>query len=311
MISKIIKPVVMTIALLLMATYMFLNSQKLATLSAQWADFKAGSLAVVASIKLADETVYQHALKTSDIFDATGKRQVVIMPVPKSIYTKIAEQAETARLIIGEQDVSLDDSADKTALLATTQERKIYLVANDALKPMMTVIWNEQRQARTIVRCVNREMCASLKVSSRDWGPVQGPFSESDFSVTRRGLPRGRWARGPRTLLSIQSRTEQKVRLQINLLAVHSDQEISFRGAASGVKKMDTESKPIIVAGRTLYLAAYVLELDLKAGGNGLEMNYSIWDKAATEGANPLAAFITTIGFSNLAEAGQASDQGP
>jgi len=311
MITKIIRPVVMTIALLLMATYMFLNSQKLVTLATQWEDFKAGSTAVVASVKLADETIYQHTLKTSDIFDATGKRQIVIMPVPKTMYTKITEQTEAARLVIGEQDVPLVSSADKSALLATTKERKIYLVANDALKPMMTVIWNERRQAGRFVRCMSRELCASLQVSSRDWGPLTGPFSESDFSVTRRGLPRGRWVRGPRTLLSIQSKTQQKVRMQINLLAVHPDQEISFRGAASRVQKVDTKSTSVSVGGRTLYRAAYVLELDLKAGGNGLEMNYSIWDKAATGGSNPLAAYLTAVGISNLAEAAQASDQGP
>ena len=311
MISKIMKWVVTVVALLLMAVYMFLNGQKLVTLATQWDDFKAGSTAAVASIKLADKTIYQHSLNASDIFDETGKRQVVIMPVPKTIYTEIAEQVEATRLVIGVEDASLSSSADKSALLATTKGRKIYLVADDTLKPMMTVIWNEQRRARKFIRCMSRELCVSLKISSRDWGPLQGPFSESDFSVTRRGLPRGRWVRGPRTLLSIQSGTQQKIRMQINLLAVHPDQEISFRGAVSRVQRVDTKSTFLSIAGRALYLATYVLELDLKTGGNGVELNYSIWDKATTRESNPLAAYVTAIGVSNLTVTEQTPDQGP
>jgi len=305
------KWVVMAVALLLMAVYMFLNGQKLATLATQWEEFKTGSEAAVASIKLADETIYQHTLKASDILDATGKQQIMIMPVPKSIYEKIAKQAEATRLVIGEQDVPLAISADKSALLATTKGRKIYLLADDTLKPMMTVIWNEQQRARKFIRCMSRELCASLQVSSRDWGPLMGPFSESDFSVTRRGLPRGRWVRGPRTLLSIQSATQQKVRMKLSLLAVHSEQEISFRGAASRVQKVDTKSTSLDVGGRTLFLAAYVLELDLKPGANGLELNYSIWDKATTQESNPLAAYISAIGVSKLIATDQAPGQDP
>jgi len=53
------------------------------------------------------------------------------------------------------------------------------------------------------------------------------------------------------------------------------------------------------------------LELDLEPGGNGLEMNYSIWDKATTQESNPLAAYITAIGVSNLIATDEAPEQGP
>lgn len=304
------KWVVMGSALLLMAIYLFLNGHKLAVLATQWADFNAGPTAPVASIKLAEETVYQHRLKTSDIFDATGNRQIVIMPVPREIFEKIGEHPEKARLIIEQQDVPLTSSADKSALLAITKERKIYLVADDTLKPMMTVIWNEQRRIKNFIQCKSPELCDSLQFSSRDWGPVEGPYSDSDFSARRRGMPRGRWARGPKTLLGIQSGIRQKVRLQINLLAVHPDQEISFRGSASQVRKVDTKSSFLSIGGRTLFLAVYVVVLDLQAGANGLEMNYSIWDKPVNEGANPLAAYITAIGVENMSSPAPVSDQG-
>jgi len=297
MVARILKWVVIGAALLLMAVFLLMNSQKVTALGTHWADIRSGPAAPVASVKLADEVIYRQRLKTSDIFDATGRHQVVIMPVPGDVFAKIGATPGAARLVIGQQDVSLSASPDNSALLAMTKDRKVYLVANDALKPMMTIIWNEQRRLKSLIQCTTPELCNSVSISSRDWGPVEGPYSGTDFSPDRRGMPRGRWVRGPKTLLGIQSKTRQKVSLQINLLAVHPDQKIRFRGAASQVRKVNAKSTPMTAGGRTLYLAVYVVSLDLQPGNNSLELNYSIWDKAGGEGANPLAAYITAIGL--------------
>ncbi len=281
----------------MMAVFLLKNGPKATTLATHWSDIRSGSAAPVASVKLGDYTIYQQRLKTSGIFDATGTRQLVILPVPGDIFRKIEASATTARLSINQQDVPLSGSTGHSAFLAVTKDRKIYLVSDDSVKPMMTIIWNEQRQLNNFVQCKNRELCSSVRISSRDWGPVEGPYSDTDISADRRGAPRGRWVRGPKTLLNIQSRARQKVALQLNMLAVDQDQEITFRGGAYQVRKLDTKPAPVTVGGRTLYLAVYIVLLDLQPGNNSLELNYSVWDKPASKGANPLAAYITTIGL--------------
>lgn len=297
MATKTLKWVVMGAALISMAMFLLKNGQKVTNLATQWTDIRSGSVAPVASIILADETIYQQRLKTSDIFDATGVRQLIIMPVPRDIFGEIEAVVKTARLVINQQDIPLSSLTNHSALLAITKDRKIYLVSNDTLKPMMTIIWNEQRQLKNLVQCTSQELCNSVNISSHDWGPVEGPYSDTDISADRRGLPRGRWVRGPKTLLSIQSKTQQKVSLQINMLAVHQDQKIRFRGAANEVRKVNTTPTSMTLGDKTLYLAVYIVLLDLQSGNNSLELNYSVWNKAATEGSNPLAAYITTIGL--------------
>lgn len=296
MASKLIKRGVMSIALLLMATYMILNYHKLTVLAAYWKEFKMGSTAPVASVKLAEETVFQQPLNTSDVFDSSGNRQINILPVPQEIFETIGGKLEATRLVIDQQDLPVSSVADKSALFAIAKDRKIYLVAKDTLKPMMTVIWNEQLRLKSIIRCLTPDLCNSLLISSRNWGPVEGPYSDSDFSTHRRGMPRGRWARLPNTFLNIQSKRQQKVWLQINLLAVHPDQKVSFRGAASKAQKLAIQSTALAAGGRSLTPAAYLVLLELRPGNNGLEINYSLGEKPASEDASSLAAYITAIG---------------
>ena len=143
---RIVKWLVMATALLLMSAYLFLNYQKLLVLSTYWTRFDAGSTAPMARVILAEEIVYQRHLNITDLFDATGNRQINIMTVPKHIFTAMGTELESSHLLIDGQELPLSSSSDKSALLAIAADRKVYLVADDTLKPMMTVIWNEQRQ---------------------------------------------------------------------------------------------------------------------------------------------------------------------
>ncbi len=295
MASKIIKWVVMVTALLLMSTYLFLNYQKLLVLSTYWSHFKTGSTAPVASIKRDEEIIYQHRLNITDLFDAAGSRQINIMPVPEDIFAKIGEQIKSTRLIIDEQEFPLSSSRNKSALLAIATDRKIYLVADDVLKPMMTVIWNEQRRFKNIIRCMAPDLCSTLLISSLDWGPLEGPFSDTEFSAARRAMPRGRWVLGPKTSLNIQSKIQQKVWLKISLLAVHPDQEVSFQGAILNTRRLDTQSAHLAAGDRLLTPSVYLVQTDLQAGSNGLDMHYSLWEMPVSEGAKTLAAYITAI----------------
>jgi hypothetical protein len=293
--SGIVKWLVMAAALLLMSLYLFLNYQKLLVLSTYWSQFTSGSTAPLASVKLAEEIVYEHHLNITDIFDASGNRQINIMPVPRHIFIAIGKNRESSHLLIGGQELPLSSSSDKSALLAITTDRKIYLVANDTLKPMMTVIWNEQRRLKNIIQCMTPDLCKTLLISSRDWGQLEGAFSDSDFSANRKGMPRGRWTFGPKTVFNIQSKIRQKVWLKISLLAVHPDQKISFQGVVSMARKLDTPAPPLTAGGRSLTPLDHVVLLDLQPGNNGLEVSYSLWETTGSESSNPVAAYITAM----------------
>jgi hypothetical protein len=295
--SRIAKWLVMATALLLMSAYLFLNFQKLLVLSTYWSRFDAGSAAPVASVKLKDEIIYEHRLNITDIFDATGTRQINIMPVPKHIFATIGMQLESTALFIDEQELPLSSSGAKSALLAMANDRKVYLVANDTLKPMMTVIWNEQRQLKNIIQCMTPDLCKTLLISSRNWGQLEGPFSDSDFSANRKSMPRGRWVYGPKTVFNIQSKIRQKVWLKISLLVVHPDQEVSFLGPVLKTRVLETQTTPLTAGGRSLSPLVLAVLLDFQPGSNGLEVNYKLWESPVGDSTAPVAAYITEMTF--------------
>lgn len=284
-------------SMLLIAMYIYLNFSKLEVLPGHWSDIVSGSAAVTLELSLSGEPVFQQWLKESDIYGAAGKRQVHFVHLPEDIFARAQSEIETASLKVQRQDVTLSGTPDKSALLAVTDDRKIYFLKEGELKYMMTAIWNERLRSGNIIQCSTPGLCKSLNVSSKYWGPVLGPFSKTEFTPGLRSLPRGRWARGPRTVIDIRSAQKQKVWMQIDLLGVLEGQQVNFRGRGTQVRRLDTDSAPLDAAGRTLHPASYVLALDLEPGMNYVEMEFSKWEKPTLEGANPLAAYILAIGF--------------
>jgi len=297
MVSRIVKLVVTVASLLLFAIYVYLNINKIDDISNNIGNIESGVPALEVRLELSGAAVFRQRLKASEIFDSDGKRRIYFVHLPKDLYSRMRAGLESARLVIGQQESSVTKTKNPAALLAVTEDKRVYLLEEGELKYMMTVIWNERLRSGTIVQCTTPRLCKSLDVDSRDWGPVEGPFLDSDYIPERRGLPKGRWVKGPRTVLQIQSASRQKVTMQINLLGVMADQELRFRGAATQVQKLDRDAPPLNAAGRELYPAIYLLALDLQPGANYLEMSFSNWLEPANEGANPLAAYLVDIGF--------------
>ena len=295
--SQLIKSIVMAASILLMMTYFFLNQHKLGTLHDHWADISDGEAAPGVQLMLAGEPVYQKQLKDSEIFDQAGVRQIYFLHLPKDIFARTQAEIKDASLVIDRQNIALTGTANQSALLAVTADKRVYLLEEGELKYMLTVIWNERLRAKEFVRCLPAELCASISITSNDWGPVQGPFLDSDISPDRRGMPKGRWVRGPRAGFAIQSGQQQKVWLQINLLSAFPDQELRLRGAATPLQKVNTDANPLEAGGQLLYLGVYVILLDLQPGANRLEMAFSKWSEPSREAANPLAVYVTEIGL--------------
>lgn len=293
--SRIMHLIIMTVSLILLATYLFLNLSKLTAIPTVWTDISSGNKALTTRLKLNGKAVFKKPLKSSEIFDKAGKRQIHFIHLPKDVFAQAHVEIETARLEVDHEDVPLTSTKDKTALTAITDNKRIYLLKEGELKYMMTVIWSEQLSSGRIVQCVTPALCKSLSISSKFWSPVQGPFLETEFNPDFRGLPKGRWALGPKTVFTIQSARQQKVWMQMNLLGVFEEQELSFLGSATRVQKFDSDSVPLNAGGKTLYPAIYVLSLDLKPGSNYLEMTFSDWIKPVTENNNPVGAYVTVI----------------
>jgi len=297
MLSRLAKLLVPVLALLLLAFYFYMNYNKLVTVSQDIESIVESGAALDLRLELSGETVFQKRLKTSEIFDAAGVRKIYFVHLPKDVFARTKADMASASLEIQQQATGLTATQNASALLAVTEDKRVYLLDEDELKYMMTVIWNERLRAGTIVQCQTPGLCKSVNIGSNDWGPVQGPFLDTEYVAERRGLPKGRWAKGPASVLQIESASQQKVWMQINLLGVLADQELRFRGAATGVQKVKTDAPPVTAAGRELYPAIYLLQLDLKPGVNYLELSFSKWLDPAGPGANPLAAYLVAIGL--------------
>jgi len=297
MISRLLKLIALIASLVLLTVYIYLNNNKIKDISREWINIGNGEAAFEVQLALSGVTVFQQRLKASEIFASAGNRQIYFVHLPKDLFARTQAELDTASLEIEQQKAAVTKTQNNSALLAVTDDKRIYLLEEGELKYMMTVIWNERLRAGTIVQCTTPRLCKSLAVDSGDWGPVEGPFLDTDYVPERRGMPKGRWAKGPKTVLRIQSGARQRVTMQSNLLGVTSDQELAFRGAATQVQKVDRDTPPLNAAGRELYPAIYLLVLDLQPGANYLEMSFSSWLEPAGEGANPLAAYLVDIGF--------------
>jgi len=301
--SEVIKPIIMVLSLLLMVTYLGMNGYKLKALPGQWEEINASTAAPRVQLMLADELVYQQRLKSSELFDAAGQRQISFIHLPKNDLVRIKAQIDAAKLIVGGQAVSLSALPDKSILLAVIKDQLIYLLANDDLKSMILAIWQERHKANNFIQCMNAGLCESLRITSKYWGQVDGPYLDTELRSDRRNMPRGRWTLGPTTVLDIQSEKKQKVLAMISLQGLFPDQRLAFKGAAvAKVQKVKGVSRPLSAGGKTLYPASYVVLLDLQPGANTLEIIYSKWTKPRKKGDSPLAVYMTAVKLKLLEE---------
>ena len=293
--NQLTKWLVLLIPVLLTTAYLYLNGSKLAIFTDAWMAISSGHAAPTVQLSLAEEPVYQTHLKASEIFDAEGVRQIYFIHLPMDVFKKVQTGIEDARLLFDKREIPLSKTTNPSALLAVSKDERVYLLAENELKYMMTVIWNERLQANNIVRCAKLELCKSIAIKSKYWGLVEGPFLDTDINPGRRSMPKGRWTLGPKTLLNIMSTKPQTVSLQLNLLGIQADQTLKIGGAAIRVQKLEVEAESRALGGKSLHPSAYVAVLDLKPGINQLEIAYSSWEKPITEDANPLAAYLTAI----------------
>ena len=295
--SRLINPLVMGVALLLMAAYFFMNLHKLEILSDNWADIGTGEAALPIQLMLAGKPVHRQRLKESEIFDSAGVRQIYFVHLPKDVFVRMQEELKEASLVIDQENIAVTSTSNKSALLAVTADKRVYFLEEGELKYMMTVIWNERLRAGKFIHCVTRRLCDSIRITSQNWGPMRGPFLDSDISPGRRGMPKGRWVMGPTAAFNIQSGKQQKIWVKINLLSEFPDQQLSLRGAASPLQKVNEDSVTLEAGGRTLYPGIYVVPLNLQPGTNRLELAFSKWSEPGGKDANPLAVYFTAIGL--------------
>jgi|GEM_PF-2981241 len=292
--SNLIKPVVMGLMLVFMLVYFFLNSAKLTTLGEQWAQMRQGESAPVARITLGGRTVWQKRLLSTGFFDGSGTRQVHYLSIDGSLLQQLQAAQDGVKVSVG--GVVAESAAIHRGVSGLVRvdmpSTRLYFAAEDNFRSLALAAWNENVASHKLVMCLPAALCQTLKLSSRDWGRVEGPYLKTDINPLRRGMPRGRWMVGPRTAINVHSAQDQHVVMLVSLLGLLPDQQIAFRGAVAKVQQVKVKHESITVSGAVYYPKSFIVYMDLKTGDNALVIAYSKWKKPAQTGSSPLAAYL-------------------
>ena len=86
---------------ILLAVYFYLNEYKLSSSVDSWSKITAGQSAVMAKIMLGDELLAEKKLKSSEIFDAEGRRQVNFVQMTEDKIDQARSQAVLCSRLCG------------------------------------------------------------------------------------------------------------------------------------------------------------------------------------------------------------------
>ena len=122
-----------------------------------------------------------------------------------------------------------------------------------------------------------------ITLDTSSLGPEEGPYEEH-------GLPKFRWAYGPKSEVKIHSQIRGSHSLVLRYRNMHPGQTVSVavNGATVGTYPLVATG---IKMGRMLCVQA-----DLRRGENRVQMEFTRWDDTSS-GARPLAAAITELSF--------------
>jgi hypothetical protein len=122
-----------------------------------------------------------------------------------------------------------------------------------------------------------------ITLDASSLGPEEGPYEEY-------GLPRFRWAYGPKSDVKIHSQVQGSHSLVLRYRNMHPGQTVSVavNGATVGTYPLMATG---IAAGRMLCVQA-----ELRRGENKVQMEFTRWDDTSN-GDRPLAAAITELSF--------------
>ena len=292
--TDVMKPVVTGLVLVLMLVYFSLNYAKLSALGEQWAQLAQGKSAPLARIALDGRTVWEKPLLSTGFFDGSGTKQVHYLSIDRDLQHRLVTKQENVKVSV--DGVAADNMAiqlDGKLIRADLATKRLYIASSDDFRSLALAAWQEAVAARSFIQCQPDALCQALKLSSQDWGSIQGPYLNTDIDSVRRGMPRGRWMAAPRTTINVNSQQARHIAILIDLLGLLPDQHIAFQGAVTRVQQVRLKNEAISISTNVYYPQRYIVYMDLKSGDNVLMISYSKWRKQARPGASALGGYLT------------------
>jgi len=295
LVSKIVQNIVIVALLLLSGSYFYLNAYKTDVAFFQYRSIAHGDTAPLVKLMLGDKAVVSHRLRSSDLFDISGKHQLSFLQITPERYEKLKNNLNKLHLLVDGKNISFTLREQGNALKLVWEDRKLAFVRQNDLRAIATNAWWDSVRKNNIVNCVGKALCQSVKIYGEGWGGLEGPYLDTDERVVRRGLPRGRWLYGPASKIIINSKIATKVIVAIKILRLSPKQKIAMQGPLLARKRMPVMRYEAPYGGQKLYPWANLIKLALHPGKNEVILKYSIWHKPGFNISRPIAAYLTGI----------------
>jgi len=275
--------------------YLDLNSNKVVHLSRVYDEIINGESALDVELKVNSEFVIQHRLRSSNLFDAAGTRQVSFLGLDPDSYAKVAGNTAELKLSIDGSDVPFEAIEQGNAVQLMWADRKLNIVRSGDMQVIAESIAHENNNRPRWFSCFNNTFCKSIRVSTDGIGPVEGPYLDNELNKLKRGLPMGSWAYGPYSSISISSDISTEAVIGISMLRLSEDQEINIEGPVLGQKSLPSEKLITPYGGLQLYPQEKRIKISLQPGVNEIKLIYSKWMGLIGHDQRPEAVYITSI----------------
>lgn len=293
--SRVIQYLALIFMVALLGIYFYFNAYKIGITQAHYSNFIHGKAALDVQLLYDDEVLLSHRLRSSDLFDATGKHQLSFHEVDNALYQEIKAHAQEVKLRVNGEDKAYVLGVQGKALKLIWDDRKLVLVGKGDLRTIAINVWRDNVSRKGVVECYGDILCRSIRISGEGWGKLDGPYLENEEDILRRGMPRGRWLFGPVSRIVIDSRVDTEIIIAVNTLGLMEGMEIGFNGPILAAKTMPTEAYEKPYGGLQLYPQAKLLKVALQPGINTIELAFSKWHRPNAGEQRPLAAYLTAL----------------
>jgi len=297
MMSASIRNSVLLLMVLVFSIYFILNSYKFGEAGRQFSEILEGQTAQRVIVSVDGELVLEQRVAASEKFDVKGQRQINVVRITSEQFSRLSTAGSKIKVEIDGVSAQIKSTESGKWFVAELPKIKLFLVRQDALETLAGLYWQQQKNNKDVVECFGAKLCSAIRITSRDWRGVEGPYLDTDLNKQRRGLPRGRWANGPDTVVKIESRRKAKIAVLINMYGAVADQNVGFSGGLNGTllsrRAVPVNSATVNLGGTTFYPKAALVEMQLSPGVNELIIKYTSWKKISLKNRFPVAAYLT------------------
>lgn len=279
-----------------LGVYIYLNTDKVDYLSSQYQEFINGKSALDVELKSDSESFFRTHLRSSDIFDATGTRQVNFLSLAPDDFARITGSTEELKLRVNGNNVAFDVVEKEKVVQLIWSDRKLNIVRAGNLAVIAENIAYENDNRKGIYECIKViEFCQYIRTSTDGIGPMKGPYLYDEMETHKRGLPVGRWGYGPSSTIRIESKISTDAFVEISMLRISEDQVVKVEGPI-----LEQQLKPMKMyvapyGGMQFYPGLLLVKIRLQPGINNIKLSYSRLIRADERNRRPRAVYITKV----------------